>query len=141
MLHQSPDIEPLQGTDVVGQNYRNTCKQSMPIASWAMHQRTAAHQMRKAYASYRAALDEVEKDKNDIFQKLYYDTKELYKRRLRDVRSDEERTPQRRPQARYGEDSRCLCRRIPLELELEAPNASSGNGPSANSLTQSGKIR
>lgn len=62
----APDIAPLQGIDVVGQKYCNTCKQAMPIASWAMHQRTAAHQMRESYASYRAALDEAEKDKNGI---------------------------------------------------------------------------
>jgi len=53
------------------------------------HRRTPNE--REAYASHRAVLDEAEKDKNDILQKLYYNTTELYKCRLQDVRSGEER--------------------------------------------------
>ncbi|KAF8630294.1 hypothetical protein AX15_003007 [Amanita polypyramis BW_CC] len=69
----APDVEPLQGIDLKGQKYCNICKQAVTGRMWEKHLLNNRHKTREKYTSYRAALDEAEKDKNGIIVEGHFD--------------------------------------------------------------------
>lgn len=62
----SADVEPQEGTSEHGQKYCELCKLAVKDSKWAQHIQTQWHLKRKHFASYQAAIDEAEKDKNGI---------------------------------------------------------------------------
>lgn len=62
----SADVEPQEGNSEQGQKYCELCKLAVKDSKWARHIQTEWHLKRKHFASYQAALNEAEKDKNGI---------------------------------------------------------------------------
>ena len=69
----TPNVEPLQGIDLKGEKYCDVCKQTIPARAWERHLSGSRHKMREKYTSYRAVLDEAEKDKNGIIVEGSFD--------------------------------------------------------------------
>ena len=62
----SANVEPQEGTSEQGQKYCELCKLAVKDSKWAQHIQTHWHLKRKNFASYQAAIEEAEKDKNGI---------------------------------------------------------------------------
>lgn len=62
----SPVVEPHEATAINGERYCYTCKLGIEERRWNRHLQSPKHKKREAFTSYRAALDEAEKEKNGI---------------------------------------------------------------------------
>ncbi|RXW14391.1 hypothetical protein EST38_g11467 [Candolleomyces aberdarensis] len=61
-----PAIEPLRGVTNSTQEYCSVCKYALPHEAWSRHVSGFKHLRKEAFLRYRTALDEAEKDKNNL---------------------------------------------------------------------------
>jgi helicase MOV-10 len=61
-----PAIEPLRGVTTSNQEYCSTCQNTVPRFAWPRHISGTRHLRKEAFLRYRSALDEAEKDKNNL---------------------------------------------------------------------------
>ncbi|KAJ6600007.1 P-loop containing nucleoside triphosphate hydrolase protein [Mycena vulgaris] len=61
-----PDVDPEEPEFIPGHTLCPTCNSHIPDRNWARHPLSPKHKDREQFISFRAALDEAEKDKNGV---------------------------------------------------------------------------
>ena len=62
----SPDVAPQEGATSATEVYCDLCRFAVRQSNWERHVAGLRHKKKEEYISFKAALDEVEKDKNGI---------------------------------------------------------------------------
>ncbi|KAJ2936529.1 hypothetical protein H1R20_g564, partial [Candolleomyces eurysporus] len=61
-----PAVEPLRGASTNNEEYCLTCQYVVPQSAWQQHVSGIKHLRKEAFLKYRTAVDEAEKDKNNL---------------------------------------------------------------------------
>ncbi|KAJ7034547.1 P-loop containing nucleoside triphosphate hydrolase protein [Mycena alexandri] len=65
-LHLDPNVVPEEPESMPGHTLCSICNSHIPDRNWARHHLTPKHKDREQFISFRAALDEAEKDKHGV---------------------------------------------------------------------------
>ena len=69
----SPDVAPQEGATSAMEVYCDMCRITVSQWNWERHVMGPRHKKREEYMSFKAALDEVEKDKNGLMSEGDFD--------------------------------------------------------------------
>lgn len=69
----SPDVAPQEGATYATEVYCDMCRIAVRQSNWEHHVAGPRHKKREEYVSFKAALDEVEKDKNGLMSEGDFD--------------------------------------------------------------------